>query len=99
MILAERFEKTYISVHEFIHSWEKEIYELNNLDYFTYLLINNIGYKIEHEFFGKQNKYPYLEIVNDEISTLSFNIGDSFESYLEYHYNDNEIARASKNLN
>ena len=72
--LAEKFQKTYISVHEFIHSWEKEIYELNNLDYFTYLLINNLGYQIEHEFFCKKNKFPYLDIEYDEISTLSFNL-------------------------
>jgi hypothetical protein len=86
VILAERFQNTYISVHEFIHSWEKEIYELNNLDYFTYLLINNLGYQIEHEYFMKRNKYPYLEIEYDEISTLSFNLGDSFESYIEYNF-------------
>jgi hypothetical protein len=89
--LAERFQNTYISIHEFIHSWEKEIYELNNLDYFTYLLINNLGYQIEHEFFIKRNNYPYLEIEYDEISTLSFNLGDSFESYIEYNFTHNNF--------
>jgi hypothetical protein len=84
--LAEKFQNSYISVHEFIHSWEKEIYELNNLDYFTYLLINNLGYQIEHEFFKKRNSHSYLEIEYDEISTLSFNLGDSFESYIESNY-------------
>jgi hypothetical protein len=81
--LSERFEKTYISVNEFVSSWEKEIYELNNLDYFTYLLINYIGYGIEHEFFNKENPSAYLRIDPEEIATLSFNIGDSFESFLE----------------
>ena len=76
--MAERFQKTYISVQEFISSWDKEIYELNNLDYFTFLLINNIGYRIEHDFFNQQNKDPNLQIDPEEIGTLSFNIGDSF---------------------
>ena len=81
--MSERFEKTYISVNEFVSSWEKEIYELNNLDYFTYLLINFIGYSIEHEFFNKENPSAYLRIDPEEIATLSFNVGDSFESFLE----------------
>lgn len=82
-IVSERFEKTYISVSEFVSSWEKEIYELNNLDYFTFLLINYLGYKIEHGFFNSAEYSPYLRIDPEEIATLSFNIGDCFESFLE----------------
>ena len=81
--MSEHFEKTYISVNEFVSSWEKEIYELNNLDYFTFLLINHIGYAIEHDFFSKDNNSAHLQIDPEEIATLSFNIGDSFESFLE----------------
>jgi len=81
--LSERFEKTYISVNEFVSSWEKEIYELNNLDYFTYILINFIGHEIEHKFFDKKNTNSHLRIDPEEIATLSFNVGDSFESFLE----------------
>ncbi len=81
--LAERFQKTYIPVNEFISSWEKEIYELTNLDYFTFVLINELGYRIEHEYFGKRCQSPYLEIDHEDIGTLVFNIGDSFESFLE----------------
>jgi hypothetical protein len=81
--VSERFEKTYISVSEFVSSWEKEIYELNNLDYFTFLLINYLGYKIEHDFFHTEENSPYLRIDPEEIATLSFNIGDCFESFLE----------------
>lgn len=81
--MSERFEKIYISVNEFVSSWEKEIYELNNLDYFTFLLINHLGYYLEHDFFSKDQNTPYLRIDPDEIATLSFNIGDGFESFLE----------------
>ncbi len=81
--MSERFEKAYISVSEFVSSWEKEIYELNNLDYFTFLLINYLGYKIEHDFFNAEKNSPYLRIDPEEIATLSFNIGDCFESFLE----------------
>jgi len=82
-ILQEKFEKTYIPVQEFVESWEKEIYELNNLDYFIFLVINNLGYHLEHSFFSDKNKNPYLQIDPEEIGTLSFNIGDSLESFLE----------------
>jgi hypothetical protein len=81
--VSERFEKTYISVSEFVSSWEKEIYELNNLDYFTFLLINYLGYKIEHGFFTTEENSSHLRIDPEEIATLSFNIGDCFESFLE----------------
>ena len=81
--MSEHFEKTYISVNEFVSSWEKEIYELNNLDYFTFLLINYIGNAIEHEFFRKEKTSTHLQIDPEEIATLAFNIGDSFESFLE----------------
>jgi len=81
--LSERFEKTYISIHEFIDSWEKEIYELNQLDYFIYLMINKLGFQIEHDFLNAKNKNPYLQIDPDDIGTLAFNIGDSFETFLE----------------
>lgn len=81
--MSEKFEKTYISIHEFIDSWEKEIYELNQLDYFIFLLINKLGFQIEHNFLTVRNKNPYLKIDPDDIGTLAFNIGDSFESFLE----------------
>ncbi len=81
--MAERFQKIYISVNEFISSWEKEVYELTNLDYFTFLLINNLGYQIEHEFLKRLKDDPHLLLEPDEIGTLSFNIGDSLESFLQ----------------
>jgi hypothetical protein len=62
---------------------EKEIYELTNLDYFTFLLINYLGYQIENEYFNDDNNTPYLIIDPEEIATLAFNVGDSFESFLE----------------
>lgn len=81
--MSERFEKTYISIQEFIDSWEKEIYELNQLDYFIYLLINKLGFQIEHDFLKAGNKNTYLQIDPDDIGTLAFNIGDSYETFLE----------------
>ena len=81
--MSEKFEKTYISIHEFIDSWEKEIYELNQLDYFIYLMINKLGFQIEHDFLNAKNRNPYLQVDPDDIGTLAFNIGDSFETFLE----------------
>ena len=51
--MAEPIKKTYISAREFVDSWEKEIYELSNLDYFIYLLINELALGIEKNFFSR----------------------------------------------
>jgi len=81
--LSTKSEKTYISVQEFISSWEKEMYELNHLDYFIFKLINHLGYQIEHNYFNSIKPSNYLLVDPEEIGTLSFNLGDSLESFLE----------------
>jgi hypothetical protein len=81
--LSTKSEKTYISVQEFVSSWEKEIYELTNLDYFIFLLINHIGYQIEHNYFSTLKPSDYLRVDPEEIGTLAFNLGDSLESFVE----------------
>jgi hypothetical protein len=85
IVLSERKEKTYISIHEFISSWEKEIYELTNLDYFSYLMINFIGNEIETGYLGRKQKIGQLHIESEDIGTLAFNIGDTLESFLEHN--------------
>ena len=81
--MAEQFKKIYISVTEFIDSWEKEIYELTYLDYFSYLLINELASGIENDFFKKHNQHSQISISSDEISTLSFNIADCLQGFFE----------------
>ncbi|MEJ2054790.1 MAG: hypothetical protein P8X42_12790 [Calditrichaceae bacterium] len=81
--MAEQFRKTYISVTEFIDSWEKEIYELNYLDYFSYLLINELASNIENEFFPKRNNNDQINLSADEISTVAFNITDGLQGFFE----------------
>lgn len=95
--MPDKSEKTYISVHEFISSWEKEIYELNNLDYFSYQMINFLGNNIEMGFLKKKKLSGYLHIESEEIGTLAFNIGDSFESFLENNcFGDCNLACPTK---
>ena len=81
--MSERSEKTYISIHEFISSWEKEIYEFNYLDYFAFLLINSLGNQIEQYFNQNKSKTRYLYIEGEDVGTLAFNIGDTLESFFE----------------
>lgn len=81
--MSAKSEKTYISVQEFVSSWEKEIYELNNLDYFIFLLINHVGYQIEHNYFNTLKPSDHLRVEPEEIGTIAFNLGDSLESFLE----------------
>ena len=95
--MSERSEKTYISIHEFISSWEKEIYELTNLDYFAYHLINYLGNQIETSFLNKKQQTGYLKIDSEDIGTLAFNIGDSFASFLEHNcFGDCSLACPTK---
>ena len=81
--MAEQYKKIYITVREFISSWEKEIYELNNLDYFIFILINQLGHYIQKECFGNNSKKDNLYLDDNEISSLVFNIGDTLQYFME----------------
>ena len=81
--MAEQFKKIYISVHEFVDSWEKEVYELTNLDYFIFLLINNLAGEIETNYLSKLHETNLLRLHSEEAGTLSFNIGDSLQMFFE----------------
>jgi hypothetical protein len=81
--LAEQFKKIYISAREFVTSWEKEIYELNNLDYFIFQLMNELAADIEKDFLADLRfKHP-VTLSSEEIGSLSFAIGDSLQLFLE----------------
>lgn len=81
--MADSIKKTYISAREFVDSWEKEIYELSNLDYFIYLLINELASGIEKQYFGRLKRSHPLFLESDEIGTLSLNLSDSIQNFLE----------------
>lgn len=81
--MAEQYKRRYISAREFVSSWEKEIYELTNLDYFTYLLINDVASQIEKKYFQRLTIEDILWLNSDEIGLLAFNIGDSLHMFFE----------------
>ncbi len=81
--MAEQYKRRYISAREFVSSWEKEIYELTNLDYFTYLLINDVASQLEKKYFTGLNSDDLLWLNSDELGLLAFNIGDSLHMFLE----------------
>lgn len=82
-ILSERHQKTFISAREFVESWDKEIYELKNLDFFIFQMINHLGNQLDRRFFIRERSESPLKLSFDNIATLCFNIGDSFEYFLE----------------
>jgi len=81
--LAEQFRKTYLSVREFVDSWEKEIYELNNMDYFIFLLINEVASAVEKQFFSRLSHSDPFFLQSDEIGTLAFSVGDALQLFFE----------------
>jgi hypothetical protein len=81
--LSEHHQKTFISIREFIESWDKELYELNNLDFFIFLMINHLGNQLEKRFFVESRRQSDLFLDFDHIGTVCFNLGDSFEFFLE----------------
>ena len=81
--MSEHHQKTYISPREFIKSWDKELYELNNLDFFIFLMINHLGNQLEKRFFIQHRRQSELFLSFDHIGTVCFNLGDSFEYFLE----------------
>lgn len=81
--MSDQFQKTFVSVREFVESWDKEIYKLTNLDYFIYLMVNHLGNQLEKRFFVQSRQNSRLALSFESIGTLCFNIGDSFEYFLE----------------
>lgn len=76
------FHKTFISAHEFVDSWDKQIYELTRLDFFIYLMINHLGNQLEKRFLIREKQNSRLSLTFENIGTLCFNLGDSFEYFL-----------------
>ena len=81
--LSEHVPNAFISAREFVESWDKEIYELTNLDFFVYLMINHIGNQLEKRFFIRERQNSPLYLSFEDIGTLSFNLGDSIEYFLK----------------
>lgn len=68
---------------EFVESWDKELYELNNLDFFIFLMINHLGNQLDKQFFVEHRQHSHLFLNFEHLGTICFNIGDSFEYFLE----------------
>ena len=81
--MSERYQKTFISVTEFVESWDKELYELTNLDFFIYRAINYLGNQLEKRYFIREKNNSPLYLDFDNLGTACFNIGDAFESFLK----------------
>ena len=82
--MAEQFHKIYISATDFIKAWEKEVYELTNLDYFAYLLMNSVAEQLETSFFPQLfNVDEELILNNEEITNLAFHLGDSLQLFFD----------------
>jgi len=81
--VSERYQKTFISAREFVESWDKELYELTYLDYFIYQMINYLGNRLEKHYFIRDKKHSSLFLDFDDLGTVCFNLGDSFEFFLE----------------
>ncbi|MHB2154993.1 hypothetical protein ACX8XN_11415 [Calditrichota bacterium GD2] len=82
--MAEQFHKIYISASDFIKAWEKEVYELTNLDYFIYLLMNSLAGQIETSFFpALYNADEEFVLNSDEITNLAFHLGDSVQLFFD----------------
>jgi hypothetical protein len=81
--VSSHFQKLYISCSEFVDSWDKELYELTNLDYLLFILINHLGNRVDKQFFVNDRRLSSLFLNFDQIGTLCFNIGDSLGYFLE----------------
>ncbi|MBD3225647.1 MAG: hypothetical protein GF313_13040 [Caldithrix sp.] len=97
--MAEQSRKSYITAREFIEAWEKEIYELNNLDYFIYLLINELASSIELQYFVNITSKHLLYLNREDIGNLSFSIGDSLQVFLERNCFNSCPLQCPSNLN
>jgi hypothetical protein len=81
--LSYHSQKLYISAHEFVQSWDKELYQLKVLDYFIFLFINYLGNQLDGKFFESRRKISRLYLEFEEIGTLCFDLGDSLDSFFK----------------
>jgi hypothetical protein len=81
--VQNKYNRGYITAREFVNSWEKEVYELTYLDYFIYLLINDLGLLLEKDFFPTIDMQELFYLDKEEISALAFNIGDGLQLFLD----------------
>ncbi|MCB0285128.1 MAG: hypothetical protein KDE57_00640 [Calditrichaeota bacterium] len=86
--MSERFQKTFISAREFLESWDKEIYEMTKLDYFIFLMVNQLGNQLEQRFFKRRGADFRLHLSFESLGTLCFTLGDSFEYFLDEDFDD-----------
>jgi hypothetical protein len=97
--LSDNFPNAFISAREFVESWDKEIYELTNLDFFIYLMINHLGNQLEKRFFIRERYNSTLYLSFEDIGTLSFNLGDSIEYFLKDNCFENCPLKCPVDLN
>ncbi len=86
--MSKQFQKRFISARHFLESWDKEVYEVTNLDYFIYLLVNHLGNQLEKRFFIRDRTHSPLYLPFESLASLCFHIGDSFEFFLEDEEDD-----------
>ncbi|GAB4331672.1 MAG: hypothetical protein Kow0037_08460 [Calditrichia bacterium] len=81
--MSQRFQKSFIPAREFVESWDKELYELTQLDYFIYLMINFLGNQMERRFFIRDRLNSKLYLDFQHLGGLCFNLGDAFEFFVK----------------
>lgn len=94
--MPERFQKTFISAREFLESWDKEIYETTNLDYFIFLMINHLGNQLERRFFLPRGADFRLKLDFDALGSLCFMLGDNFDAFLDENFESSDYRLSSR---
>ena len=69
------------STAEFARIWEKETDELTQLDYFIFLLINEMISKLDKEFFKSASSKSDFHLNSTHISELSVQVADSLQFF------------------
>jgi len=83
--LTRNYQFSHLSARLFIGALKKEIYELTNLDYFTYLLVNELAGNLKKEYLRPAGGLaPFLSepaLCEKLAFTISVNLEEFFENY------------------
>ncbi len=71
------------SKEEFAQIWKKEPKELHYLDYFIFLLINELDSLLQSEYFQNKSEPGKYHLNKQEVSDLALQLGDGLKFFYE----------------
>jgi hypothetical protein len=81
--LTGNYKFSHLSARSFIEALKKDIYELTNLDYFTFLLVNELVGSLKNDYHQPDAEHNSILPAPGGCEKLAFNIGVNLQEFFE----------------